>query len=189
VEEGMKNDEEFLRDLAKSRSDVDHFAERLKARGVDVVVLSAETRPDASMRRQYADRGDMTVTLRVEHKVRQLDFTNRTNFPYETVIVDEAYKVREKSHIPLGMYVLENRNRTHAAVVYGWTQGQWEIETIYDRHQGRTCENYVVHKSLVRFCPVDEVFTTCLETATAFAEGTPARTDECYAGSSTRPGT
>lgn len=185
----MKSDENFLRDLAKSCSDVDHFAERLKDRGVDIVVLSAETRPDASQRRKYADKGDLAVTIRIEHKVRQLDFTTRSDFPYETVIVDEAYKVREKSLIPLMMYVLENRSRTHAAVVYGWTQDKWGIEKIYDRHQGRTCENYVVHKSLVRFCPVDEVFTTCLETATTFAEGSTARTDECYAGSSMRPGT
>jgi hypothetical protein len=153
----MKDSAEFLRDLEKSRRDVEFFASRQRDRGVSIAVAEAATRPDASVRMQYADRGDMVVSMRVEHKVRALDFTCREDFPYDTVIIDEAYKVREKDSDPVLMYVIENRSLTHAAVVYGFTRKDWQIETIYDRRQGRECENYVVHKSLVRFCPTEQV--------------------------------
>lgn len=152
----MKDDDIFLRDLEKSRRDVDHFATRMRGQGISVAVAEEITRPDSASRRQYADKGDMILSLRVEHKVRDLNFTCREDFPFATVIVDEAYKVREKESDPLLMYVIENRSRTHAAIIYGWTRPRWQIETIYDRRQNRYCENFVVDKSLVRFCPTEE---------------------------------
>jgi hypothetical protein len=156
----MKSDSDFLASLSASRRDVNAFAEKMRSRGITVVLPEESTRPDASQRMLYADRGDMTVEMRVEHKVRGIDFTCREDYPYETVIVDEKYKVDLKAGIPLAMYVIENRSRTHAAVVYGWTKNRWTTESIYDAKQRRGCVNYVVHKSLVRFCKSEEVFDT-----------------------------
>lgn len=159
----MKSDAEFLQSLSASRRDVEAFAEKMRRRGIAITVCEEVTRPDASQRMLYADSGDMTVEMRVEHKARGINFTCREDYPYETVIVDEKYKVESKNGIPLAMYVIENRSRTHAAVVYGWTKNRWTTEKIYDVRQRRDCVNYVVHKSLVRFCKTEEVFDTVLD--------------------------
>lgn len=152
----MKEDEAFLRDLERSRRSVLRVADAMRSKGVIVSVPETITRPDASVRRQYADRGDLFATARVEVKRRGLHFTCRADFPYQTLIVDEVYKVEDKSD-PLLMYAILSQSEDYAAVVYGWTRGQWERQTMHDRAQNRACEYYVIDKDRVRFCPVSEV--------------------------------
>jgi|LakMenE18May11ns_1017448.scaffolds.fasta_scaffold9652694_2 hypothetical protein len=159
----MKSDSDFLDSLAASRRDVSSFAEKIRRRGITVNIPQEVTRPDSSLRMLYADSGDMTVEMRVEHKVRGINFTCREDYPFDTVIVDEKYKVDSKSGIPLGMYIIENKSKTHSAVVYGWTQNKWKTQKIYDARQKRECVNYVVPKSMVRFCKSEEVFDTFLD--------------------------
>ena len=155
----MKDDSSFLRDLSSSRLAVNEFAARFREKGVTIWLPPERTRPDASVRSQYADHGDLMIQGRVEHKVRtNLQFTKREDYPYATVIVDEAYKEDEKACDPPLMYVIENKTRTHAAIVYGWTRKFWSLERKFDPIQGRECVFYTVCKQNVRFCPVDEVF-------------------------------
>jgi hypothetical protein len=155
----VKDSNSFLRDLSTSRVAVNEFAQRMRGKGLQVWLPPESVRPDASVRRDYADDGDLMVQGRVEHKVRTtLDFTCRDDFPYDTVIVDEVYKEDAKSDSLLICYVFENANRTHAAVVYGWTRKAWLVERRPDSIQGRDCDFYTVPKSMVRFCSVDEVF-------------------------------
>lgn len=157
----MKDNTEFIRDLGASRMAVNEFAERLRRHGIHAWLPPERTRPDASVRREYADAGDLMVQGRVEHKVRNnLHFTCRDDYPYPTVIVDEVYKEDAKADEPVLAYVIENADRTHAAVVYGWTRDKWQIETRRDAIQGRDCDFYTIDKRWVRFCDLstEEVF-------------------------------
>ena len=155
----MKDNSSFLRDLSTSRLAVNEFAHRMRQKGLQVWLPPESVRPIASVRREYADDGDLMVQGRVEHKVRtNLHFTCRDDYPYATVIVDEVYKEDAKSEDHVLCYVIENAERTHAAVVYGWTRKNWRVERRRDPIQGRECDFYTVHKDKVRFCTVDEVF-------------------------------
>jgi hypothetical protein len=155
----VKDSNSFIRDLGQSRMAVNEFAARCRQKGVAVWLPPERTRPDESVRAQYADDGDLMVQGRVEHKVRtNLQFTCRADYPYPTVIVDEVYKEDEKAGDPPLMYVIEDKTRTHAAIVYGWTRKHWQQETKHDPIQNRECVFYTVDKRHVRFCQVDEVF-------------------------------
>jgi hypothetical protein len=155
----VKDSNSFLRDLSTSRVAVNEFARRMREKGLQVWLPPESVRPDASVRREYADNGDLMVQGRVEHKVRtNLHFTCRDDYPYDTVIVDEVYKEDAKADSHVFCYVIENAARTHAAVVYGWTRKAWDVERRRDPIQGRDCDFYTVPKSMVRFCTVDEVF-------------------------------
>lgn len=155
----MKTEQNFLGDLSASRRAVNKFAAMLRRCGVHAWLPPEEVRPDASVRREYADDGDLMVELRVEHKVRtNLEFTCREDYPYPTVIVDEKYKEDAKQNRRPFVYVIENRHGTCAAVVHWSTRPFWTVETRNDPKQNRECEFYVVDKSRVRFCKPEEVF-------------------------------
>lgn len=153
----MKPDTSFLRDLEASRARVWRFAAIQKAAGVDMVIIPAATRPDASVRGVYADGGDLELRVRVEHKVRQFDFTSADDFPYPTLIVAEAYSIARQPARPFA-YVIESQDGEHAAVVHSRTMSKWSKVRRWDAAQGRECEFYEVPKESVRFCAVGEVF-------------------------------
>jgi len=156
----MKDDRQFLGDLAKSRQAVNEFAGLLRSHGVPAWLPPEQTRPDAATRRAYSDAGDVMVQIRLEHKWRHdLSFTCRDDYPYQTVFIDEVYNFDQKAVYgpPLG-YVIENAERTHAAFVYyAITRPHWRIESHFDSKQRRQCDYYVVDKSRVRFCPTWQV--------------------------------
>jgi len=155
----MKDDNSFIRDLSRSREAVNTFAARVRARGVQVWLPPEVVRPDASVRHQYADDGDLMLQARIEHKLRtNLSWTCRKDYRYPTVIIDEVYKEDAKSDRPVLMYVIEDQTRTHAAVVYGYTRYKWVVERMHDPIQNRMCDFYTIDKKSVRFCPIEEVF-------------------------------
>lgn len=154
----MDSDVDFLRDLSISRQKVNAWADRLRTRGVQVWLPPERTRPDSSVRAQFSDGGDLMLQGRIEHKVRDLMFTGRHDYPYETVIVDECRIEDDKAGDPVLAYVIVNRDETCAAVVYGWTKPKWARMSRWDAHRNRQREFYVVSKELVRFCKPDEVF-------------------------------
>lgn len=153
----MKSDTAFLRDLSASRSRVAEFAQQMCDVGLYAEVPPQQTRPDSSVRMRYGDSGDIMLCGRVEHKVRNLMFCNCDSFPYPTVIVDEKYKVDRATDAPLA-YVIENRDGSCAAVVYGYTRPYWKLERRWDPQQERECDFYVIDKKHVRFCKPAEVF-------------------------------
>jgi hypothetical protein len=155
----MKDENSFIRDLGHSRVAVNQFAAKCRERGIAVWLPPERTRPDESVRSEYSDDGDLMLQGRVEHKVRtNITFSSRDDYPYETVIVDEVYKEDQKASDPPLMYVIEDRTRTYAAIVYGWTRKYWRKETKPDPIQRRECTFYTVDKRHVRFCRVEEVF-------------------------------
>lgn len=157
----MKDRATFLQDLNDSRKAVNEFADKLCKRGIQAWLPPERTTPSDIERRQYSDDGDLMLQVRVEHKVRRnLEFTSRQDYPYDTVIVDEVYNFEQKAKggPPLA-YVIENAGRTHAAVIYyAYTRPHWKVEARYDAKQKRHCEFYVVDKQWVRFCEVEKVF-------------------------------
>jgi hypothetical protein len=148
----MMTDQEYVNHFKESRERVNRFAHIALKSKVNVMLM-----PQPPLDVREPDQGDLCVLGRIEHKVRDLNFTSRDDFPYQSLIIDEVKKVNEKKDKVL-MYVLENRTGTHAAVVYGFTQSAWKIKDTYDHKRSRNCANYQVDKSLVRFCSIDEVF-------------------------------
>jgi len=153
----MKPDEEFIKDLNRSRYAVNKFAALQQQKGIQIWLPPEQTRPDSSQRMDYADNGDLMVQMRIEHKAISLNFTCRKDFPKDSIIVDEKYKYDSKSHMPLLMYVLESSNKTHAAVVYSVTRDKWETRDIFDKRQNRNCTMYMCSKRYVRFCKTEDV--------------------------------
>jgi hypothetical protein len=153
----MKPDADFLDDLKESRGRVSRFAAICKSQGVKVLLYPEVVRPDAAVRSEYADDGDLLVMLRVEHKGRGLRFNNAADFPFDTVLVDEVYKIDRIQQRPF-WYVSENEEGTRVVVVSSRTMPQWVKVKKFDKRQNRECEFYACPTHLCRFCDISEVF-------------------------------
>lgn len=147
----MKTDQQFLRALENSRACVNAVAQWLVDLGYDVAVKPSPVRPDASVRHEYADSGDLELRMRVEVKHRSVPFTDRDSYPFQTVIVDETYKVDRLDRRSLYAYVIVNEARTHAAVIKADTISQWTIMSTYDSKEGESRRFYVCDVSLAQF--------------------------------------
>lgn len=145
-------DQDYINNYKESRYKVNRFANIAQNSNINVML-----KPQPSLDVREPDDGDMMVLARIEHKARSLDFTSREDYPFSTVIIDETYKIDSKKDKVL-MYVIENREGTHAAVVYGFTKSLWKVKEKYDTQRERMCKNYEVDKNMVRFCKVEEVF-------------------------------
>jgi hypothetical protein len=161
----MKPDQIFFKDLSASRTRVTQRVAELCAIGLHAEMPPHEDRPHSDVRMEYADSGDMWVCGRVEHKIRELHFTNRADFPYPTVIIDEQYKIDDKSDLPLA-YVIENKQGTCAAVIYGWQRDLWRLERKWDRRAGRYGTFYTIDKRYVRFCKPQDAVVCARQPAT-----------------------
>ena len=154
----MKSDQQFLADLSRSRQFVNQFAIAAEDAGVSVFLPPERVRPDASVRHEYADRGDLFILGRGEIKTRKnLSFTGRQDFPFPTVMFAEAYTVERWEHPPL-MIAIQSATGTAVAVVYGWTRKWWKKERKFDKTVGKEIEVYVCPVEKVRFCDLAEVF-------------------------------
>lgn len=145
-------DHDYVNNYKQSRERCNRFASISLQSNIKICLL-----PQPPLDVREPDNGDMLLIGRVEHKVRDLKFTCREDYPYSTVIIDEAYKIDNKPDKVL-MYVIENVEGTHAAIVYGFTKSAWKVEEKYDQKRERMCKNYEVDKNIVRFCKIDEVF-------------------------------
>jgi hypothetical protein len=153
----MKTDASFFADLNTSRAIVAQRVQELCDMGLYAEMTPHTDRPDSSVRMQYGDDGDFMVCGRVEHKRRKLRFQGKDSYPYDTIFIDEQYKVDNKSDVPLA-YIIENADGTCAAVIYGWTRPLWQIERRWDPHAERHANFYVIHKDHVRFCKPQHAF-------------------------------
>jgi len=149
----MKSDAEFVRAYLRSVSPVFRVACYLNKLNYRPRILPFEIRPESSQREAYADAGDIEVTKIIEVKRRELDFTCADDYPFETVIVDETYKVKRRElDSRLDGYMIVCRDESHACVVPIATRSQWTTEKLADStHGGELRENYLVDKSLCAF--------------------------------------
>lgn len=149
----MKTDQDYVDAFNRSRLRVNNFARLYEDKKIKLAMLPQPPAEDKNAR----DKGDMMLVARVEHKVLSLPFTSRDDFPFPNMFIDETYKVDNKDDKAY-MYVLENKDGTHAGVVYGWTQPLWTTTTVLDSVCDRMITVYQIDKKHVRFCKVEEVF-------------------------------
>ena len=138
--------EQFMERLVRSRSHFEEFARKQASMGVDIYTPPINDAPTHAARWAHRDSKDGVLIMAVEHKRRGISFTDRASFPYDTVIVDEVYKVDDKPH-PCLIYICENAAGTHAAVVYGWTRCNWLKETDLTPYKIGTATSTPVQKT------------------------------------------
>lgn len=132
-------DRAFLADLAASAGSVEVVARWLSEQGYPVLLRPTFVRPERAQWAEYADDGDLEIMQRIEVKQRKsLTFTSKEDFPYPTVIVDDAADYERKRPRPY-MYVITNTTLDRALVVYCRMEKQWKKEKHYDRNLGRDC--------------------------------------------------
>ena len=147
-------DPTFLADLRESRKAVEVMAHWLASRGYPVIVRPTFERPDASQWREYADEGDLEIVQRVEVKHRSFAFTGKSDYPYSTVIVDNARRFDKKRPKPFA-YVILNHAMDAALFVECKTRRHWTCETKHVRGTERVVTVYE--------CPLKYVTTARIE--------------------------
>ena len=143
----MKGNEEFVRDFFNSFGSVFIVGSYMQRLGFNVTVPVPEVRPNESERMKFMDDGDLLVTMPVQIKHRSLNFTCQEDYPYKTIFIDEAYKVKPDTF----MYVVVSKDKKHAAIIGRETRRFWVTEKIYDKHQKRDCENLACPKEHSKF--------------------------------------
>lgn len=143
----MKGNKEFTEDFFNSFGAVFVVGAYLKRLGFNVTVPVPEIRPDVSERMKYMDEGDLLVSMPVQIKERSISFTCQDDYPYDTIFIDEQYKVKKDTF----MYVIVSSDNAHAAIIKRGTRAKWVTQTIYDQKQGRECTNRCCPKELAVF--------------------------------------
>lgn len=152
----MKSDQSFIRSLLESQGAASSVASWLQGCGFDVMMRPASVRPSFEERVDYADSGDLEVRMRIEVKHRGIHFTCADDYPYDTVIVDECFKVERIDKNRLWGYVIINAAGTHAcripaAAVFGGT-----VVKMFDKKDGQDREFVVCPKAKCRFYKMGE---------------------------------
>ena len=148
----MKGDKEFVRLLNNSNDVVRMVASKLYKDGYNVRILPSLISPDAESRWDYVDDGDMEIIQRIEVKYKpEIDFKSIDDFPYEDIIIDEAYKVDKKYTSTLFTYIIVNKSKTGYLIIPIWTKQHWFKETKFDRREKENREFYLINKKYVRY--------------------------------------
>lgn len=148
----MKSDNEFIESLKGSEEYVNMVAEWLRTHGCKVEVPSVQVRPSFEERHKYIDTGDIKITLRIEVKHRSFDFTSKQDYPYDTVMIDETFKIDRINRGELWGYVIVNQSATHLCFVMAHTRKNWKIISKHDsKDAGRLCNSYVCPVELCKF--------------------------------------
>ena len=147
-----KSDAAFIEDWNKSHTYVWVVGQWLCGRGYDVSIKPSILRPEFTTRNKYIDDGDLEIRQRIEVKHRpSLAFTCARDYPYPTVFLDEAYKVDRRPPQSLFAYIILNAECSACCVILNSTRQYWVKETIFDKAQGRECENYACPVGRCRF--------------------------------------
>lgn len=148
-------DPDFVDDLAESDACSLHVAAWLRSCGKECSVPPQRVRPNVAERMQYSDCGDIYVRQRIEAKHRHnITFTNASDFPYPTIIVDVVELFERKWPVPYA-YVIANAPLTHAAIVLVSTKPDWTRGMAHDSNCGRAREYY--------YCPVKRATFVSIE--------------------------
>ena len=102
---------------------------------------------------KYMDDGDLLITMPLQVKQRSIDFSCHDDYPYDTIFIDEKYKVKKDTFA----YFIVSASGGCAAVIGRETRSHWTTETIYDKHQSRECTNLACPKHLAKFVRITDV--------------------------------
>lgn len=157
IEHYNKFDPNFESDLKESQPYVELAAEWLRKVGCVAEVQPLKVRPDASKMGDYADDGDIHLirangkTARAEVKHRGLHFTSLRDYPYPTVIVDNAHTFDNAKKKP-ELYVIINKLATHGALIrVEFSRHAWVKTVKMDRGKNRNRTLYECPKELCEF--------------------------------------
>jgi len=141
-------DPHFVDDLLGSQPAVEKAAGWLAGLGYTVSVPALRVRPDSSQMSRYSDAGDIHIVQSVEVKRRvDMEFMERTDFRYDTIIVDTCSAFDRKRPKPY-VYIIGNADMTAAFIVnVPLTQRKWTRVSKRDVKKDRVRDFYE--------CPVD----------------------------------
>jgi hypothetical protein len=152
----LKSSTDFVRDFENSHKSVFLVARWLRAAGYMVKVNVPTLRADESQRFNHTDTCDIELIQGVEVKQRGIHFTCVNDYPYQSIFVDEKYKVDERIK-QTKAYVVVNKLGTHAAIITTDTRPRWVEVTKPDKYQQRTCTWYACQKADARFFDVSRI--------------------------------
>jgi hypothetical protein len=148
----MKTQEDFVRNLEISQEAVELVVDWLAGYGYDVTLLPHTVAPTKEERFQHMDQGDIMIRQRVEIKHRvDIDFQSVKDFPFDTIIVDEKYKIDKRSINTLHAYVIVNKSKTGCLVIPKNTYPNWIVEERFDSKEGAPRVFYLCPKSFAIF--------------------------------------
>lgn len=132
-----RDDPTFVDDLVNGQQYEWLIARWLSERGYDVTKRALRIRPESSRMQQYSDGGDLEIIFRVEVKRRNIDFTSRETYPYDTVIVDVAHTFDSARTKPYCYFILNTNATCFALVMVKKTQNQWIKSKRFDASKNR----------------------------------------------------
>lgn len=148
----MIDDESFLKLLDASRQSTWDVAAWLKSRGHNVRIVPSLVRPDSSVRFQFSDEGDIEITQRIEVKHKyKMDFNSIDEWPYDPVIIDEAYKFDKTPITTLHSFIILNMKKTGFLYIPESTHRHWFREARFDSRHGKELEFMMVAKEHVQY--------------------------------------
>jgi len=151
------NHDRFLTHLRASDSARWLVASWLVSRGHLVSLQPQRYAPSADKWKEYADKGDLMISFRIEVKQRSFDFTSREDWPFKgDFIVCARHSFDDARPKPFG-YIHVNRAGTHAGYVRSSSARTWHIENVKDsRYDNVAQETYFAPLNVVTFFALNE---------------------------------
>lgn len=147
-----KTHEQFVSALETSRDAVWFVAESLHAQGWNVRILPATVAKKGESRAKHMDQGDLEIIKRLEVKHRpDMDFNSLEEFKFDSVIVDEPYKIEKYAEGTLFGYIVLNKNKTGGMFIHPNTRKHWVIEPRFDSKEGKDKDFMLCPKKFAKF--------------------------------------
>jgi hypothetical protein len=149
---------QHLRDSEKARWLV---ALWLVNRGHAVEIQPMREAPTPAEWREYADLGDLHITMRVETKQLSREFTCRADWPFGEDFIVCGKNSFDRAQPKPYAYVILNRAGTHAAFVLASGWRKWRAEKRKDsRYNNVEQDCYLAPIESVVFAPIEAVATS-----------------------------
>ena len=133
--EKMNNFSKFAKHLEESISGVFLGAQVFHKKGYTVKVNPSLLAPSSEEWENYADNGDLEVSMRVEVKQSGYDFTNKDDFPFKAPIV--CGKNAWDRAMPKPRFImLLNKAGTHYSLISADTREYWSVKELNDKRYG-----------------------------------------------------
>ena len=146
------SDDVFIKMLEDSKEAVLVTAQHISNKGHPVTIQPTFVRPKFEDRKMFSDGGDMLVSYIVEAKHRpKLYFTNKDDFPYDTIIVEKKHIYDSRIVKPIYYYIW-NKDLTYAIKVSVMrTNKEWIITNRLNSLENRYMDFYECPIELVEF--------------------------------------
>lgn len=164
-----KSEGQFLKDFQKGKEWELKVAALVRQRHPNLIDPTRTLVMDGIEWRGKWDDGDMKVSVPIQCKRRELDFTGREDFPFGTVIVDQENKLRseaisERDYYALGIkdrlqwirpfyaYWIGSRDMNTVGMILPATKPYWRLERQRDsKSDGAMIWNWCCPKEKVIF--------------------------------------